>query len=478
MILKEIRALLSSRERDTLEFKEARNALPRSLFETVCAFLNSAGGTVLLGIENDGQIKGVDEEAVERLLADIVNQSNNAQKLDPPFILSPNTIVCEGKRIIVIHVPASPQVHRCAGVVYERAHDGDFRVQDPVRIAAIVNRKSGYHTEQVVYPALKIADFDPDTFKKARSWIRVHDPEHPWLRLSNQALLVKAGLWREDSAHRIEGYTLAAGLLFGWEETIQRLAPAYKVDGLVRRENMDRYDDRLNIRCNLVDAYDLLMGFVAKHVPDPFYLEGAQRISLREKIFREVVSNLLVHREYSNARPATLIIYRDRLETSNAAIPHGQGLIRPGHFTPFPKNPTLSKFFMQMGRGEELGSGVLNVHKYVPFYAKGAKPRFIEGDPFVTIIPLPQETSDVGMNGQEKTREKTGEKTGEKILNILKATPTMTTAELAVALGLTDKGVAWQLKRLQEKGWLRRVGPARGGHWEVILRADEEAKHE
>ncbi|MDD4623179.1 MAG: winged helix-turn-helix transcriptional regulator [Kiritimatiellae bacterium] len=82
------------------------------------------------------------------------------------------------------------------------------------------------------------------------------------------------------------------------------------------------------------------------------------------------------------------------------------------------------------------------------------------------------------MKGQEKPREKTREKTREKILNILKATPTMTTAELAVALGLIGKGVAWQLKRLQENGGLRRVGPDKGGHWEVILRAGEEAKHE
>ena len=47
---------------------------------------------------------------------------------------------------------------------------------------------------------------------------------------------------------------------------------------------------------------------------------------------------------------------------------------------------------MQMGRGEELGSGVLNVSKYLPFYTQGAKPRFIEGDTFVTIIPLPFES--------------------------------------------------------------------------------------
>jgi ATP-dependent DNA helicase RecG len=109
---------------------------------------------------------------------------------------------------------------------------------------------------------------------------------------------------------------------------------------------------RLNIRVNLIEAYDLLMDFVAKHLSDPFYLDGIQRVSLRDKIFREIVANLLVHREYTDARPATLIIYRDRVETMNAAHPHGQGPIAPEHFTPYSKNPTLSKFFMQMEGGK------------------------------------------------------------------------------------------------------------------------------
>lgn len=49
---------------------------------------------------------------------------------------------------------------------------------------------------------------------------------------------------------------------------------------------------------------------------------------------------------------------------------------------------------MGMGRGEELGSGILNVNKNLPFYTKGAKPQFIEGDPFVTIILPPAEVSE------------------------------------------------------------------------------------
>ena len=90
---------------------------------------------------------------------------------------------------------------------------------------------------------------------------------------------------------------------------ITQVVPHFRVDALLRRHDVQRYDDRRDIRTNLLEAYEQLMAFVGKHLPDPFYLEGPTRISLRDKIFREVVANILVHREYTNARPTIFIIY-------------------------------------------------------------------------------------------------------------------------------------------------------------------------
>lgn len=465
MTADQIKILLKTKEKTGIEFKEARTELPGSFFESVCAFLNREGGTILLGVKNDGAVIGIDPDAAEKILQDIVNLSNNPQKLDPPFVLSPQVIHYDSFVIVAVRIPSSSQVHRCSGVVYDRSHDGDFRVTDPVRIAAMVNRKQNYYTELTVYPCLRINDFKPDILNKARALIRSMTPKHLWLQLNDEDLLLKAGFWRNDPLTGREGYTLAAGLMFGKEEVIQQMVPAYKIDALVRRENMDRYDDRLNVRVNLIDAYDLLMDFVAKHLSDPFYLEGTQRISLRDKIFREIIANLLVHREYTDARPATLIIYQDRVETSNPARPHGHGPILPGRFTPFPKNPTLSKFFMQLGRGEELGSGVLNVNRYLPLYAKGAKPQFLEGDPFVTVIPLPPETRRAM---SEKSSEKGSEKSSEKILRLLRQDPELSAQELGGRLGLTSRAVEKNLSRLKKNGLIRRIGPDKGGKWAVL----------
>jgi ATP-dependent DNA helicase RecG len=150
------------------------------------------------------------------------------------------------------------------------------------------------------------------------------------------------------------------------------------------------------VRTNLIDAFDLLMSFVEKHLDDPFYLEGATTVSLRARIFRELVANIVAHREYTSAAPATMVIYKDRVEFKNPNVPHGRGPIDPAHFTPYPKNPTICKFLIQLGRYEELGSGVNNVTKYLPFYAPGTgAPSFIKDDMFTTIVPLAPVASEV-----------------------------------------------------------------------------------
>jgi len=177
-------------------------------------------------------------------------------------------------------------------------------------------------------------------------------------------------------------------MMFGTDEIIQSVAPGYKFDALLRRRDKDRYDDREIVRTNLIDAFDLLMTFIEKHLNDPFYLEGTISVSLRTRIFRELVANIIAHREYTSAAPATLTIYEDRVELMNPNVPHYHGRIDPARFTPYPKNPTICKFLMQLGRYEELGSGINNVTKYLPLYAPGAgAPSFSDDDMFTTIVP-------------------------------------------------------------------------------------------
>jgi len=390
VLIERIKHIIEQGEGIRTEFKESRSKLPGNLFESICAMLNRDGGDILLGVDDKGVITGVDKKKADELKSNLVTLSNNPNKLDPPFILFPQVYEIADKTVIHIQVPSSSQMHKSAGHIYDRSSDGDFKVGEPQLIADIYNRKRNHYSEGTIYPMVQLSDFNPDLFPVVRNLIRGNLKDHPWLSLSDEQLLQKAGLWKKDYASGQEGYTLAAVLLFGKDETIQQILPHYKIDALVRKENKERFDDRLYCTTNLIDAYDRLMDFVAKHLSDPFYLEGTQRRSLRGIIFREIIVNMIVHREYTNARPATFIIYRDRVETENANNPNGEGVLSPTNFSPFPKNPSIAKFFMQLGRFDELGSGILNVNKYIKAYSGKDNPQFIEGTKILSELMMKQ----------------------------------------------------------------------------------------
>jgi len=433
-----LRQLLAAGESIRLEYKEAKEGVPKSVYETICAFLNREGGDILLGVEDSGRLVGVDPASAEGMCADIATATNDAGFLDPPFMLSPQPVTIDGLELILVQVPESSRVHKLRGVVYDRGADGDFKQGSPDQIARLANRKQNYYSEAKIYPFLRVSDMDERTITKARNMISARRPDHPWLGYDTEALLRNAGLLSRDFSTGEEGLCLAAGLLFGTEQTISSLMPHYKTDALLRRQDLDRYDDRIDVRVNLVESYSVLLGFVEKHLPDPFYLEGDVRVSLRDKIFRELVANSLIHREYTHAGPSRIIIYADRVEMENPSIPHFSGLLQPGLSTPFQKNPLISKFFLQLGWVEEIGSGLFNVNKYLPLYAPTGSAEFVEGDRFVTVIRLgaqatPQATPQVT---PQVTPQAEAERVG-RILEFCKAPRSR--EEIQQHLGLQDR---------------------------------------
>ncbi|MFT4154287.1 helix-turn-helix domain-containing protein [Parafilimonas sp.] len=245
MDIARIKRLLREKENIHLEFKEAAMALPGNLFETICAMLNREGGSVLLGVDDNGNVTGVSDSAVSKMITDLVNLSNNPQKLDPPFILFPQVYTINGYKLIHIQVPASSQVHKTAKIIYDRSNDGDFKVEQPHLIAEIANRKRNHYTEGIIYPALQMEDFKHELFQKVRNLIRSNNPAHPWLALNDRQMMEISGLWKKDYLSGQEGFTLAACLLLGKDAVIQQIISHYKIDALVKVNNTERYDDRI-----------------------------------------------------------------------------------------------------------------------------------------------------------------------------------------------------------------------------------------
>lgn len=112
-----------------------------------------------------------------------------------------------------------------------------------------------------------------------------------------------------------------------------------------------------------------------------------QSVSARDHILREIVSNLLMHRDFSSGYVAKMVIEKDKLYTENANLSHGYGVLNLATFDPFQKNPPISKVFREIGLADELGSGMRNTYKYTKMYS-GGEPQFVEGDVFRITIPL------------------------------------------------------------------------------------------
>ena len=390
MTVKQLKQIIREGEGIQVEFKSSLFDLNKDTFESICAFLNRNGGHLLLGVTNSGKIEGVIEGSVKEIIDSLITSCNNTQKLSPTFYLSPEVFDIEGKKVIYLFIPESSQVHNTAGHIFDRNKDGDFEITaNHNLVSQLYLRKQSTFSENTIYPYLSIDDFELELFDKIRILASNQRVNHPWQEMNNEELLKSASLWKRDLQSGEEGYTLAAAVLLGKEETILSILPHYKTDAILRIQNLDRYDDRDDVRCNLLNAYSRLNAFIGKHLPDKFYLEGTQRISIRDKIFREVIVNLLIHREFTNHFPAKLIIERDQVYTENGNKPHGVGRIDPANFSPYPKNPTIARFFKEIGWADELGSGIRNTAKYCNEYNDNrGNAEFIEGDIFKTIIPL------------------------------------------------------------------------------------------
>lgn len=333
----------------------------------------------------------MEEAAIESIKREITTGMNNNQFISPPYYLQIEVIQLEGKFILYLYVPKRSHFHRYKGRFYDRNEDGDFDItQHANQITNLILRKQSSNTEDRLFPHADINELDLDVFKVIRIRAETQQTNHPFSRMNDIEILKSCGFYVKDPSSGNYALTLGGILLFGNEHLIQSALPHHRTDTLLRRRNLDRYDDRDDIRENLIKSYERMMHFVAKHLDDRFYLRGDQRVNLRDAIYREANTNSLIHREYANPFPAKMIIYSDRVIFENSSKANGYGQLDFENFAPYPKNPRIAKFFKKIGLVDELGSGVRNIVLYNRIYA-GSDPKFIEGDIFTTIIPLTNE---------------------------------------------------------------------------------------
>ena len=170
---------------------------------------------------------------------------------------------------------------------------------------------------------------------------------------------------------------------------------------------------------------------------------------------------------------------RDRLFADNANRAAAHGIITPENVSPVSKNPILASFFKQIGRADELGSGTRSLYRYTRLYS-GADPVMDEEDVFAITIPLNADFSPETGSGASTAAKSDGQvggtnnlpvnlsATAKKIYLLLGEEGGRTYDNLAATLGVTRETVRVSIRSLVNAKLVRRIGPDKGGHWEVV----------
>lgn len=299
--------------------------------------------------------------------------------------------IYQGKHILYIYVYESSDVHRTVHKIFDRNQDGDFDITaNTSLISNLYIRKASTYIENKIYPYATIDDLRIDLIEKARIMATNRTANHPWAKMSDLEMLRSAALYERNLQTGEEGFNLACILLFGKDDVIASALSYYRTDAILKIKDLERYDDRDDIKTNLLESYERLTDFIKKHLNDKFYIEGDQRVNVRDFIARELCVNLLIHREYTNPYPAKLTITKDCICTENANKPRTIGFIDINNYTPYPKNPKIANFFKEIGLADELGSGIRKIVKYTDIYS-GTVPEFKDDDIFKVKNPLIKE---------------------------------------------------------------------------------------
>lgn len=413
------------------------------------------------------------------MIRNFISCISNPVLFAPTVYLSPQIIKYEGKTIIHIHVLPSAEVHSYKKTIYDRVGDADVKVTATAQIAQMYIRKQEIFTERKIYPYVNKTDLRMDLLPKLRIMAENQSgrQRHPWSSMTDDELLKSARLYTIDRVTGEQGFNLAAVMLMGKDDLILDVVPAYVTDALLRRVNVDRYDDREIIQTNLIESYERLMEFGRKHLPDKFFLEDDQRKSLRNIITREMIANTLIHREYTSPYQAKFVIETEKMYVENANRASQDALITPDNMEPSPKNPIIAAFFRNIGYADQLGSGVRNLFKYSKFYS-GGDPKFIEGDVFRIIVPLShqyvEETAKSTTQSTTQTTQSTTQTTTltenpfvQSVLKLIEQEPFLSQAKMAEKLGVNQNTLKYYMKKMKNNGIVERLASSRKGKWVI-----------
>jgi predicted HTH transcriptional regulator len=341
-------------EGKTLEFKRDLSS-PDRILRTIVAFANTAGGTLLVGVDNSTRrVVGVSdplefEERVANLISDRVR---------PPLIPEVEILPWRRTHLLAIRIyPSSLRPHYLMDRgpeegVFVRIGSTNRRADAPL-IAELRRYALGRTFDEEPLPDLGPADIDVAAARAAFGTKR---------RLTHRALMT-LGILTEHQNRLVP--TVGGVLLFG-KHRLRHFPDAWVQAGRFR--GMDRREliDFLEIRTSLPRAVDEAFAFVQRNVAREAVITGtrrAERWMVPLVAVREALVNAIVHCDYAQrGAPIRVAIFDDRLEVENPGLlPFNLTLEDIHRGISRLRNRVIGRVFHELGLIEQWGSGIQRI---------------------------------------------------------------------------------------------------------------------
>lgn len=497
-----IQETISQGEGYDLEFKRVPNEERIKYLKTVVAFANGKGGTILFGVANDGSVSGIDKSRVFAEMDGIADSIYNACSPRIPIDIGIENV--KGKSVIVLDVLAGS---RCPYFIKaEGDKDGVY-----VRVGATTQRADDATRHELALEA-EGRSFDSEPCPNAKiTEARIAALCASMYRIarSNARSESERKAVRKITPNQLQAWGIISKVRNRWIAsnayallTGDRAFATRVKCGVFKGDSKAVFVDRREFTGPIYEQIEEAHKYILAKINMGCVFEGIQRRDLYElppDALRELVINAFVHRNYfEHDAPIFVAVYDTRVEiTSPGGLPRGLTVEKVLAGRSKIRNHALAEAFNYMNVIEEWGSGLRRVLEELAAY--GVKPLQIEDggiDVRVNVFrnaALGGEESEdnrhvergsrsdrqkstpkeVGVNERvnEKVNEKVNERVNERqaaIIAIVSDNPYITQSELASRLGISLVHVNKNMKKLQGLGVIRRVGPDKGGHWEIL----------
>ncbi len=472
-------------EWEDFEVKEARYALPKNIWETVSAFSNTSGGWIVLGVKQRGkvfEIQGVEDiEKMEQDFSSVVR----SQKFNISLSFSMTRHVIEGKDILTIHIPSSVQKPVYFGNPsnsFIRIGSGDQRATENEVLAMYHDQSFGVRSEMPV-AGTSLSSLDMDSLHGYRNYLKSYNVLAAYNNLEDIDFCKRLAICSNAGELTYSGL-----LMFGKGEEVLRYVPTFCMDyveipGRSVAEAATRYSYRIPEQENLWEAYQVVIRRLLTLVDRPFRMNKlgvAEDDDRQFEVLREAWVNMLMHADHFSPVRSGIRVFTDRIEFMNA----GTFPIPPermyGMLYSSARNPTIAKLFRFAKLSENVGFGISKLLSWKELTHSDVTIKS-ERDYVLVTLYLKSDIVDTTQKTTQKTTQETARKTTRKltvqqqaILDYLSEHPYASRKEITENVeNITEDGVKYNLNRLQQTGLIRRVGPDKGGYWEIIEGKEE-----